>query len=72
VRSLASVLTAPFGPRPARAPPLSGGLATWWFVYLNAPLSRLAIAERARAGNRASVPRYVRELEQAFAIPILR
>jgi predicted transcriptional regulator len=60
-----------------------------WFVYLNAPVSRLAavidlgpavvgvleqiaeIAERARAGNGASVLEYVRDLERAFAIPIL-
>lgn len=60
-----------------------------WFVYLNAPVSRLAavidlgpavvdapgqiaaIAERARAGNGASVLDYVRDLERAFAIPIL-
>jgi predicted transcriptional regulator len=61
-----------------------------WFVYLNAPVSRLAavidlgpavvdapeqiaaIAERARAGNGASVLDYVKDLERAFAIPILR
>jgi predicted transcriptional regulator len=61
-----------------------------WFVYLNAPVSRLAavidlgpamvgipeqiaaIAERARTGNGASVLEYVRDLERAFAIPILR
>ena len=60
-----------------------------WFVYLNAPVSRLAalidlgpavvdgpeqiaaIAERARAGNGASVLEYVQDLERAFAIPIL-
>ena len=60
-----------------------------WFVYLNAPASRLAavidlgpavagapgqiaaIAERARAGNGASVLEYVQDLEVAFAIPIL-
>jgi predicted transcriptional regulator len=60
-----------------------------WFVYLNAPVSRLTavidlgpavvgvpeqiaeIAERARAGNGASVLDYVRDLERAFAIPIL-
>ncbi|MBE3204677.1 hypothetical protein IHE48_27620 [Frankia sp. CH37] len=60
-----------------------------WFVYLNAPVSRLAavidlgpavvdapervaaIAERARVGNGASVLEYVRDLERAFAIPIL-
>lgn len=60
-----------------------------WFVYLNAPVSRLAavidlgpaivdvperiaaIAETARAGNGASVLGYVRDLERAFAIPIL-
>jgi predicted transcriptional regulator len=60
-----------------------------WFVYLNAPVSRLAavidlgpaivdvperiaaIAETARPGNGASVLEYVRDLEHAFAIPIL-
>jgi predicted transcriptional regulator len=60
-----------------------------WFVYLNAPVSRLAavidlgpavvdapgqiaaIADRARAGNGASVLDYVGDLERAFAIPIL-
>lgn len=60
-----------------------------WFVYLNAPVSRLAavidlgpaivdvperiaaIAEAARSGNGASVLEYVRDLERAFAIPIL-
>ena len=60
-----------------------------WFVYLNAPVSRLAavidlgpaivdvperiaaIAETARPGNGASVLEYVRDLERAFAIPIL-
>lgn len=60
-----------------------------WFVYLNAPVSRLtavidlgpaivdaperiaAIAEAARPGNGASVLEYVRDLDQAFAIPIL-
>ena len=60
-----------------------------WFVYLNAPVSRLAavidlgpaivdvperiaaIAETARVGNGASVLEYVRDLERAFAIPIL-
>ena len=60
-----------------------------WFVYLNAPVSRLAavidlgsaivdaperiaaIAEAARPGNGASVLEYVRDLERAFAIPIL-
>lgn len=60
-----------------------------WFVYLNAPVSRLsavvdlgpavvdvpgqiaAIAERDRAGNGASVLAYVKDLERAFAIPIL-
>lgn len=60
-----------------------------WFVYLNAPVSRLgpvidlgpavagtpdriaAIAEEARAGNGASVYEYVKDLERAFAIPIL-
>jgi predicted transcriptional regulator len=65
------------------------GRATRWFVYLNAPVSRLAavidlgpavvdaperiaaIAERARVGNGASVLEYVRDLERAFAIPIL-
>jgi len=61
-----------------------------WFVYLNAPVSRLAavidlgpaivdvperiaaIAEATRAGNGASVLAYVRDLDRAFAIPILR
>jgi len=65
------------------------GRAARWFVYLNAPVSRLAavidlapavvdvpeqiaaIAERARAGNGASVLEYVQDLERAFAIPIL-
>jgi predicted transcriptional regulator len=65
------------------------GRAVRWFVYLNAPVSRLAavidlgpavvgspeevaaIAERARPGNGASVLEYVRDLERAFAIPIL-
>jgi len=60
-----------------------------WFVYLNAPVSRLtaaidlgsaivdvpervaAIAEAARPGNGASVLEYVRDLDRAFAIPIL-
>ena len=60
-----------------------------WFVYLNAPASRLAavidlgpaivdvperiaaIAEAARPGNGASVLKYVRDLDRAFAIPIL-
>lgn len=60
-----------------------------WFVYLNAPVSRLAavielgpavvgspdevagIAERMRAGNGSSVLDYVRDLDRAFAIPIL-
>jgi predicted transcriptional regulator len=60
-----------------------------WFVYLNAPVSRLAavidlgpaevgspeevaeIAERMRPGNGASVLEYVRDLDRAFAIPIL-
>jgi predicted transcriptional regulator len=60
-----------------------------WFVYLNAPVSRLAavidlgpaevgspdevagIAERMRPGNGASVLDYVRDLDRAFAIPIL-
>ncbi|MFC4015791.1 hypothetical protein ACFOY2_51875 [Nonomuraea purpurea] len=63
--------------------------ARWW-VYLNAPVSRLmavidlgpaivgspeeiaAIAERVRPGNGASVLEYVQDLEQAYAIPILR
>ncbi|MGW4412982.1 hypothetical protein ACWEJ6_54110 [Nonomuraea sp. NPDC004702] len=62
---------------------------TWW-VYLNAPVSRLmavidlgpaivgspqeiaAIAERGNPGNGASVLEYVQDLEQAYAIPILR
>jgi predicted transcriptional regulator len=61
-----------------------------WFVYLNAPVSRLAavidlgpavagapeqiarIAEAARPGNGASVLEYVRDLDRAFAIPILQ
>jgi predicted transcriptional regulator len=61
-----------------------------WFVYLSAPVSRLAavidlaaavvdvperiaaIAEAARPGNGASVLEYVRDLDRAFAIPILR
>ena len=65
------------------------GRPTRWFVYLNAPVSRLAavidlgpavvdaperiaaIAERARPGNGASVLEYVRDLDRAFAIPIL-
>jgi predicted transcriptional regulator len=60
-----------------------------WFVYLNAPVSRLAavidlgpaivdvperiaaIAEAARPGNGTSVLEYVRDLDRAFAIPIL-
>jgi predicted transcriptional regulator len=60
-----------------------------WFVYLNAPVSRLAavinlgpaevgspdevaaIAERMRPGNGASVLEYVRDLDRAFAVPIL-
>lgn len=60
-----------------------------WFVYLNAPVSRLAavidlgpavvgspdevagIAERMRPGNGASVLDYVRDLDRAFAIPIV-
>ncbi len=60
-----------------------------WFVYLNAPVSRLAavidlgpavvdvperiaaIAEAARPGNGASVLEYVRDLDRAFAIPIV-
>jgi predicted transcriptional regulator len=60
-----------------------------WFVYLNAPVSRLAavidlgpavvgspdavagIAESMRPGNGASVLEYVRDLDRAFAIPIL-
>lgn len=63
--------------------------AVRWFVYLNAPVSRLAavidlgkaivevperiaaIAEAARPGNGASVLAYVRDLDRAFAIPIL-
>jgi predicted transcriptional regulator len=65
------------------------GRAVRWFVYLNAPASRLAavidlgpaeagspdevaaIAERMRPGNGASVLEYVRDLDRAFAIPIL-
>jgi predicted transcriptional regulator len=60
-----------------------------WFVYLNAPVSRLsavidlgpaiadapqriaAIAEETRPRNGASVLEYVKDLERAFAIPIL-
>jgi predicted transcriptional regulator len=60
-----------------------------WFVYLTAPVSRLAavislgpaivaaperiaeIAEAARPGNGASVLAYVRDLDEAFAMPIL-
>jgi predicted transcriptional regulator len=60
-----------------------------WFVYLNAPVSRLAavidlgpavvdvperiaaIAEAGRPGNGASVLEYVRDLDRAFAIPIV-
>jgi predicted transcriptional regulator len=60
-----------------------------WFMYLNAPVSRLAavadlgpaivdvperiaaIAEAARQGNGASVLEYVRDLDRAFAIPII-
>lgn len=60
-----------------------------WFVYLNAPVSRLAavidlgpavagspdevagIAELMRPGNGARVLEYVRDLDRAFAIPIL-
>ncbi len=67
-----------------------GGRPVRWFVYLNAPVSRLAgvidlgpavvdvperiaaIAEAARPGNGASVLEYVKDLERAFAIPILR
>lgn len=66
------------------------GRATRWYVYLNAPASRLgavidlgpavvdspeaiaAIADQARPGNGVSVLEYVRDLEQAYAIPILR
>lgn len=62
---------------------------TRWYVYLNAPISRLAavidlapavagtpeeiaaIAERMRPGNGASVLEYVRDLDRAFALPIL-
>ncbi|REF00525.1 hypothetical protein [Thermomonospora umbrina] len=65
------------------------GTPVRWFVYLNAPVSRLAavidlgpalvdvpeqiaeIAEQTRAGNGAGVLDYVRDLEEAFAIPIL-
>jgi predicted transcriptional regulator len=65
------------------------GRAVRWFVYLNAPVSRLAavidlgpaevgspeevaaIAERMRPGNGTSVLEYVRDLDRAFAIPIL-
>src|SRR5262249_29215851 len=60
-----------------------------WFVYLNAPVSRLAavidlgaavvgspdeiagIADRMRPGNGISVLEYVRDLDRAFAIPII-
>jgi predicted transcriptional regulator len=63
--------------------------AACWFVYLTAPVSRLAavislgpaivdaperiaqIAEATRPGNGASVLAYVRDLDEAFAIPIL-
>lgn len=65
------------------------GTPVRWFVYLNAPVSRLAavidlgpavvdapqriaeIAERTRKGNGASVFDYVKDVEEAFAIPIL-
>ena len=65
------------------------GRAVRWFVYLNAPVSRLVavidlgpaaagapeevaeVAERMRPGNGASVLEYVRDLDRAFAIPIL-
>lgn len=63
--------------------------AARWFVYLNAPVSKLAavidlgpaevgspdeiaaIAEQMRPGNEASVLEYVRDLDQAYAVPIL-
>jgi predicted transcriptional regulator len=66
------------------------GRAVRWFVYLNAPVSRLAavielgpavadtpdriaaLADRVRAGNGASVLDYLRDLDRAYAIPILR
>ncbi|MER7210671.1 hypothetical protein ABT340_26765 [Streptosporangium sp. NPDC000239] len=66
------------------------GQSTQWWVYLNAPVSRLravidlgpavvgtperiaGIAEQTRVGNGASVLEYVQDLEQAYAIPILR
>ncbi|WP_433358693.1 hypothetical protein [Streptosporangium sp. CA-115845] len=65
-------------------------MPTTWFVYLNAPVSRLcaiidlapavvgapeeiaAIAEQARPGNGASVLEYTKDLQQAYAIPILQ
>jgi predicted transcriptional regulator len=65
------------------------GRSVRWFVYLDAPVSRLAavidlgpavvgspdevagIAELMRPGNGASVLEYVRDLDRAFAIPIL-
>lgn len=68
---------------------LAGRPVMWW-VYLNAPVSRLCsivdlgpaivgspqevaeIAEHVRPGNGAGVLEYVRDLEQAYAIPILR
>lgn len=66
------------------------GRSARWFVYLNAPVSRLAavinlgpavvdtperiaaLAEHMWPGNGASVLEYVRDLDSAFAIPILR
>jgi hypothetical protein len=41
-------------------------------AVVDVPEQIAAIAERARAGNGASVLEYVRDLERAFAIPILR
>lgn len=38
---------------------------------VDAPEQIAAIAERARAGNGTSVLEYVKDLERAFAIPIL-
>jgi hypothetical protein len=39
-------------------------------AVVDTPQRIAAIAERARVGNGASVLEYVRDLEQAFAIPI--
>jgi hypothetical protein len=38
---------------------------------VDVPEQVAAIAERARAGNGASVLEYVKDLERAFAVPIL-